>query len=299
MAPHHLLVRWNILLVLGLVLSPAVSGAATLPRVMVTDLQEHEGVAAGTASLLTSYLVEQLRAARAFGQVVSTRDLAQVLTLERQKQLADCDSASCVAELAGALGADVLAAGSVGKMGSSSVLNLRLINARSGLAMSSAFLVVCGATEDGLLRAVAAGAGILVRQAGLASRIPQVAPPPERCGGETGPPAKQSVSSGTAPPSRAPALRRVGPPAGLLGTSALLATLGAGLMLGGVAGLVSLQVPPLLALMKTPGLEGTPRVAVLRAIPAAALVLSLGVAAAAVATGAAATWWWMSQGAEP
>jgi predicted phage tail protein len=62
-------------------------------------------------------------------------------------------------------------------------------------------------------------------------------------------------------------------------------------MVAGGAGMVALEIPPLLAHMETPGLAGTPRVIVLRAVPGAALLLSPAVSTAALAAlGAGAAW---------
>lgn len=74
-------------------------------------------------------------------QVRTQADVAQVLGLERQKQLLGCgdDAGSCVAELAQALDADGIIRGSTGRSGSSLVLNVRVVSATGEpLAVKSA-----------------------------------------------------------------------------------------------------------------------------------------------------------------
>lgn len=79
-------------------------------------------------------------------QVITHGDIEQVLGLERQKQLFGCESSSCAAELAGALGADALLYGSLAKTGGSITLNLRVVRALDGAELVSTS--VRGQNED-------------------------------------------------------------------------------------------------------------------------------------------------------
>ncbi|MCC6333126.1 MAG: hypothetical protein IT380_03945 [Myxococcales bacterium] len=66
-------------------------------------------------------------------------DIAQALGLERQKQLMGCAESNCSAEIAQALNADGIISGSIGKSGSSLVLNIRVLsNTGDQLAAKSA-----------------------------------------------------------------------------------------------------------------------------------------------------------------
>src|SRR4051794_4567099 len=52
-------------------------------------------------------------------KVTTSRDIAQVIGLERQRQLLGCaDETSCLAELAGGLGVDAVLSGSLARTGS-------------------------------------------------------------------------------------------------------------------------------------------------------------------------------------
>jgi hypothetical protein len=64
-------------------------------------------------------------------RVISTEDVAAVVGLERQKELLGCPetSSSCLLELAGALGVDVIVTGTIANVGSAYTVNLRVLGA--------------------------------------------------------------------------------------------------------------------------------------------------------------------------
>ena len=70
--------------------------------------------------------------------VVTSRDISQVLGMERQRELLGCGSSSCVAELAGALGADAMLSGTVAKSERSITLVIRAIRANDASELVSA-----------------------------------------------------------------------------------------------------------------------------------------------------------------
>lgn len=61
-----------------------------------------------------------------------------MLTVEQQRQLVGCSENSCMSELAGALGAEHLVSGLIGKLGSTFVLTLKLIDTRTARAAARA-----------------------------------------------------------------------------------------------------------------------------------------------------------------
>lgn len=67
-------------------------------------------------------------------QVTSSRDLQQLLGLERQKQLLGCadDGASCNAELSGALGVGALVTGNITHSGTGFIATVRVLSTRNG-----------------------------------------------------------------------------------------------------------------------------------------------------------------------
>ena len=112
---------------------------------------QRAGISAETATLVQDTLAARL-AEKDWIQVVTPGDIAAALGLERQKQLLGCaeEATSCAAELAGALGVDGLLTGSIGRVGSSFQLNVKIVSAGNAQAMfvyASKVLT----TEDALL----------------------------------------------------------------------------------------------------------------------------------------------------
>src|SRR5688572_256451 len=64
--------------------------------------------------------------------------MKDMLDAEQQKMLLGCDKESCMAEIAGAMGAERLVAGSVGALGAMFVVTLKLIDTKSAQVASRA-----------------------------------------------------------------------------------------------------------------------------------------------------------------
>jgi hypothetical protein len=128
------------------------SGApAAAPRIAALDF-----TVIGLDPSMGSFYAEHL-SVRLEGKglrVTTQRDIAAVLSNERQKQLLGCadDSSSCMAELAGALGVDALISGQVARVGKSFQLNLRILSARDAAALFTFSKLV--KTEEALLEAL-------------------------------------------------------------------------------------------------------------------------------------------------
>lgn len=80
--------------------------------------------------------------------IVTSRDISQVLGMERQRELVGCGSSNCVAELAGALGADAMLSGTVAKSEKSITLVIHAIRANDASELVSA--TVRADNEDAL-----------------------------------------------------------------------------------------------------------------------------------------------------
>lgn len=102
------------LALLLLALAPAAAPART--KVAVMDVRNVQGVAEGTAAILTDIVVSDVP--RAGYEVISSGDIVAMLGFEKQKQALGCaEETSCLAELGGALGATYLLSGQVGTIG--------------------------------------------------------------------------------------------------------------------------------------------------------------------------------------
>lgn len=102
------------LLVSGL----AAAATPDRPRLVILELASSRDVEPAVAKALTEALSAAAGRTGLF-QVTSQVEVANLLGLERQRQLLGCaeSSSSCAAELAGALGAQFLMSGSVTKLG--------------------------------------------------------------------------------------------------------------------------------------------------------------------------------------
>lgn len=138
---------------LGILLSLCVAAVppAKVPSVAILAMEAKAGVRASATQVLTDALAQEIRASGAFSRVASSQDLQAALGFDRQKQLMNCDNMSCLAEIAGALNVDLLLTGSVGKLGESYVMSLRLLDARTGSAPAAVTERVRAASEEALL----------------------------------------------------------------------------------------------------------------------------------------------------
>jgi len=140
--------------------------AARAPSLAVLDLEDKAGTKQ-TAELITDVILNEVRASGRFSRVAASRDLAAVMSVEQQRQLMQCDGATCIAELGNALGVDLLLTGSVGRVGRYAVLNMKLVSTRSGAMVSTALLRVCADNAGELLPLIKPGVQQLLVNAQL------------------------------------------------------------------------------------------------------------------------------------
>ena len=81
--------------------------------------------------------------------VVTSREIATLLGVERQKQLLGCGEAatSCIAELANALGADAIVVGDVGRFDSTFQINVKVIAAADATVLAQGSRRVTGEVQ--------------------------------------------------------------------------------------------------------------------------------------------------------
>lgn len=100
----------------------ALSVPAEKPRVLVLDL-EASGVDAQQAKLINGLITESMSRFDRF-EVTSSADVRQLVEVEANRSESGCDTASCLAEIAGAIGARWVVFGNVGKLGKLTVLTM-------------------------------------------------------------------------------------------------------------------------------------------------------------------------------
>ena len=104
------------------------------PRLILLDL-----ASSGLDAKVVGILTDTLSTALTHGPfaVTSASDLRVVSNLEADKQMAGCtDTSACEAELASALGADVLVHGSVGVLGDDIIVNLAMYDSNRNTAIA-------------------------------------------------------------------------------------------------------------------------------------------------------------------
>lgn len=90
------------------------------------------------ASAFSEMLVNSIDGAGVF-RVISSKEIVTLIGLERQRQLMGCnEDTSCMAEIASALGSDLVASATVGKVGSTYLVSVRLIDGRSSRTVARA-----------------------------------------------------------------------------------------------------------------------------------------------------------------
>jgi len=116
---------------------PAVARAAgKKTKIVVLPLAPLGGVTEERVRLLGDALAGELRR-RPGVTVVTQADVAALLGVEKTRQMLGCSESGCMAEIGGALGADRVVHGSIGRVGSSLVVNLSILEPRRGVAVGS------------------------------------------------------------------------------------------------------------------------------------------------------------------
>jgi hypothetical protein len=126
-------------LIVALSVLGAAAPTASKPKLLVLDVQATGGADAALAQALTQAVVSEATS-RGFYEVLSSRDLAAMIGIERQKQLLGCgeDSSNCMIELGGALNARFVLAGAVSRFGDALQLNLQLFDNQKSLVVHRA-----------------------------------------------------------------------------------------------------------------------------------------------------------------
>lgn len=219
-------------------LAAVLAAQPAAPSLAVMTLTAETGVESSSTRLITDVLLQELQSTHAFARVVSSRELESVMGLEAQRQLLQCTDGSCVAELSGALGVDLLITGSVGRLGEALVMTLRLVDARNGSLKATRSVTLRKADESELIDAVRPALALLLREGGVRGIPAEKAAPDEK-------------------PAGPPVLRA----AGIAG----LAAAGVGAVLALVlaaAGTLSVVIPTILY-VPTPGLPWQARIALM------------------------------------
>lgn len=121
---------WSAVTVAYLVLAQAPHVRLASPGLRAVNIKEDE------VMFYSDHFAQQLTLKGI--PVVTNSEIAQLLGLERQKQLMGCESdqGACMSELANALGADGLVTGSIGKFNGQYQINVRVVRLRDAKAVA-------------------------------------------------------------------------------------------------------------------------------------------------------------------
>lgn len=98
------------------------------PKLAVLELTAAGGVDAKVAGALTETITQEVANA-GFFSVLSSREVQTLVGFERQKQMMGCsEESSCLAELAGAMGARFVMSGTLAKLGEAYQLSLQVLD---------------------------------------------------------------------------------------------------------------------------------------------------------------------------
>jgi TolB-like protein len=123
---------WPTLLLFSLVSLAAAPLAAEdeKPRLLVMNLEAAGGISEEDALTLTQLVTVEASDIGVF-RTVSYKDLQTMVALEGDRQALGCADTSCLADLAGAIGARFVIYGRVSKLGSRTILQLNLIDSEA------------------------------------------------------------------------------------------------------------------------------------------------------------------------
>ncbi|MEW5851220.1 MAG: hypothetical protein AB2A00_20700 [Myxococcota bacterium] len=200
------------------------AGAASRPAsVLIFPLEARGNVTPDLAEQLTGALaIAASRHADFTVQAVS--EVSAALTLEQQRQAAGCSTESCALEIAGALAADQIVVGNVGRVGDSYVVTLSRVRSRDAHALKRIQREFPHGTPEELLRAMPGIAEELLGSSPVTTPPPSAAPRSDESAGEPG------WKTGARGTLRGLGVLGVAPPILGLVTSAALGTAAVGLL---------------------------------------------------------------------
>lgn len=142
--------RVNVRFVLYLLFLPAILSAQLSESLAVLDL-EGRGISALEAASLTDRLSSEL--VKTGGITVVERGQMNQILEEQDFQMTGCTSDECAVEVGQLLGVSQMIAGSIGKLGNTFLLDVRIINVQTGAIIETMTRDYRGEI-DGLIREI-------------------------------------------------------------------------------------------------------------------------------------------------
>jgi len=86
--------------------------------------------------------------------VLSPSEVATLLGFEKEKQLLGCSDTGCLSEIAGAMGADRLVSGTVGRVGKSLVVYISSVDSKKATAVATVSERLMSISDEAFLDAL-------------------------------------------------------------------------------------------------------------------------------------------------
>jgi TolB-like protein len=135
---------------------PATTATQTPPAKKARPLEiaifplEAKGIDKSVADMVTDTLHAQITRIPN-SRVIGAKELDTMMGYEQKKQLSGCTDTSCIVAIAGAMGVAKLVVGSVGKLGSSYLFNVKLLDVHEGRVEAIFDKRLKGSSEEELL----------------------------------------------------------------------------------------------------------------------------------------------------
>jgi hypothetical protein len=123
-------------------------------RVVVLKVVGKNGITEDVADLLTVTLTTKVKAQGRFKQVIGAKEVEALLGFEQQKQLLACEDTSCMAQIAGGLGARYVVSSTAGRLGAKYVFHLALLDTQQSVAVGAVSETLSGPDESILAQAL-------------------------------------------------------------------------------------------------------------------------------------------------
>ncbi|MBI5507370.1 MAG: hypothetical protein HY903_01330 [Deltaproteobacteria bacterium] len=190
---------------LGLV-SPAHADTNRRPVLVVLDLVAEQGVSSGTVRLLNELLLTEFNRTGKY-EVLGGSDVVTMINTAAERQKLGCTDTACLTELGGALGADLLAAATIGRVGDYFLLNVKILDVHDSRVLARWTTQIEG-IENKLMNAVHDTVAAVTRTGKLqAASSPPPAATPSPAVAEAPPPAGVEAHVQPAPTSSASRLK--------------------------------------------------------------------------------------------
>jgi TolB-like protein len=98
-----------------------------LPTLLVFDMTTEKSVDKGIANLLVEIIMEEISKTEKF-DVIGQKDIDKMLFWETSKSLKNCNDSTCLMQIAGAMGAEYYVESSIGQLGDSYIISMKLID---------------------------------------------------------------------------------------------------------------------------------------------------------------------------